>query len=107
MTKPRLEQLAELAESQILALDGVYDSGRSSYRIGKKVFIRVDTTTDAITYGFKLTREDAAVACSKKKYVVPMTFGGMGAKGWVELRLSRKSQLSTLVRLLRDSRALF
>ncbi len=107
MDDQKSAELAQAAASEILTIAGVFDSGRGSYRVGKRVFIRLNATPDGLAFGFKLPPELAAQACNDHPFVVPMKFGKMGTKGWVDLKLTRRSQLAVLMRLLRKSRALY
>lgn len=104
---PRVRALAEQANEAIRALPGVSETKRDSYRVGGKVFVRIEYDDDAVRYGFKLLKEDAAAACDASPSVAPMRFGGMGAKGWVEVTLRRKTDLQRLRKLVARSRALF
>lgn len=99
--------LAESADIEILKIAGVKNSGRGSYRVGDKVFVRLGTQSEKLAFGFKLTHSDAKLACDKHAYVTPMNFGNMGNKGWVDFELTRKPQLKVLLRLLEVSRALY
>ena len=103
----RLKKLASSINRRILELPGVNDSGRGSFRIGDKVFIRVDLQAEHLVYGFKLSREEARKACKDYTFVEPMRFGDMGKKGWVDVTITRKPQVVVLLKLIAHSRSLF
>ncbi len=103
----RVLDLADSADRAIAALPGVRKTERGSFRVDGKVFARVGAEDDAVVYGFKLGRTAARAASARHDFVRPMVFGGMGAKGWVELSLCRKAHVATLLRLLGESRALY
>lgn len=95
------------ASAELLKLASVRHTEKNSFRIGSKVFIRYHHEEGTTTFGFKLGKEDAVKACCKYKCCEPMAFGGMGTKGWVDVTLSNKQQLSVLLRLARQSHALY
>lgn len=80
---------------------------KSSFRIDSKVFIRYTHNETSITFGFKLDKDDAEKACRQYKCCAPMKFGGMGAKGWVDVTVSGEQQLAVLTRLANKSHALY
>jgi len=95
------------ALTELLKLESVRHTEKSSFRIGSKVFIRYQHKNGTTTFGFKLLKEDAIKACKMYKCCEPMEFGGMGTKGWVDVTLSGKQQLPVLLRLAGKSRALY
>ena len=103
----RVLDLVAAAERQIEALPDVRKTDKGSFRVGAKVFARLSEEDGAVVYGFKLGRDAARAACARHDFVRPMAFGGMGAKGWVELSLRRKAHVPTLLRLLGESRSLY
>ena len=103
-----LTRLTAAAHERILSIPGVADSGRGSFRIGKKVFVRLAKTQDgASVFQFKLTPLSASRARANYAQVRPMQFGGMGRHGWIEFTLTRAAQLRALASLLAESRALY
>ncbi len=102
-----MKTLRHLADARIASLTGVHATDNDSFRIGKKVFARLEFDNDVPIYCFKLPETDARRLCERHAHISPMRFGNMGAKGWVEFRLSRKQQLPTLERALNTSRDLF
>ena len=102
----RVRALAESADAAIAALPGVAATERQSFRVGKKVFVRCELGEHGVIYGFKLAPDDAGRAL-RSKALRSMRFGGMGAKGWVELELRRKAELATLLRWVACSRTLY
>jgi|GEM_PF-5576786 len=105
--RTRLCNLYRAADARIEALSGVRATEKQSFRIDDRVFIRIDLEDDVRAYGFKLTGDGARSACSNHPCVTPMKFGGMGKKAWVSFRLTRKDQLTLLMKLIVDSHALF
>lgn len=102
----RLNSLYETADAEIESLPGVHATEKQSFRMGASVFVRIDVDDDVRAYCFKLPGEAAQSACSKYSFITPMKFGGMGKKGWVSFRLTRKNQLSSLRKLIAQSHAL-
>lgn len=92
----RLDALYQAADDLICEHPEVYATEKQSFRIGNRVFIRLERDADVRMYCYKLTTEDAQAMCSRYEYVTPMKFGGMDKKGWVSFRLTRKQQLASL-----------
>ncbi len=97
----RIRDLAGAIREEVADLPGVTESARS-FRIGGKILLRFSVQPDRLFLEFKLPTEEAGRA-TKLPFVKPMQFGGMGKHGWVEVSLTRKSDLPTVLRMVRSS----
>ena len=100
-----LAELFGTIRSEIANLPGVRP-GKRSFRIGQKIFVRFAEQPDRVFLEFKLPSEEAGRP-THHAFVRPMEFGGMGRHGWVEVSITRKSQLPVVRRLISLSHALY
>ena len=103
----RVLELAEEVDREIGALPGVRATAKASFRVGGKVFVRLERDAKSVIYGFKLDPARAKAACKQNECARPMRFGGMGAKGWIEVALRYKRDAPLLLQLVRESRELY
>jgi predicted DNA-binding protein (MmcQ/YjbR family) len=100
----RIRGLAAAIRGQVADLPGVMESARS-FRVRGKILVRFSLRADHVFLECKLPPQEAARA-TKLPFVKPMLFGGMGKHGWVEMSVTRKSDLPTALRLIRSSHGL-
>lgn len=100
-----LHDLYATIHAEIAKLPGVA-AGARSFRIGQKIFVRFARQRNRTFLEFKLPSADASRAL-QHPFVQPMQFGGMGRHGWVEVAVTRKSQLPIVLKLVRVSHGLY
>ena len=100
-----LHELSATVRAEIAELPGV-KAGARSFRIGQKIFVRFTEQPNRIFLEFKLPTAEAGRA-TRHSFVQPMQFGGMGRHGWVEVAVTRKSQLPIVRELVGLSHALY
>ncbi len=99
--------LYRLADAIVTEISSAKATSRHSFRLGTRVFIRIDFEGDIRSYCFKLKKSDATKVCEAYECVAPMQFGNMGSKGWVSFRLTQQRQLPRFRKLIAMSFALF
>ena len=101
----RIQELQHIIRMEVLSLPDVRVSTRG-FRLAERIFVRMTVDARRVFLELKLPHDEAARAVSTLPFVGPMSFGGMGRHGWVEISLTRKSQIRPVLRLVRMSHLL-
>ncbi len=70
-------------------------------------FVGTSPEGDAMTVMFKLEKARAAEAVERYRWIEPHSFRTLAPAGWVTARVTTRRQVTTLAKLLPESRALY
>ncbi len=116
----RIKDLLASVSSILNELGGVFSApqwggrayklpGRGGSRSKPKLLAFVGTSreADAVTVMFKLEKARAAEVVERYRWIEPHSFRTLAPAGWVTARVTTRRQVTTLAKLLPESRALY
>ncbi|MCZ6734627.1 MAG: hypothetical protein ACE10B_04750 [Phycisphaerales bacterium] len=116
----RATDLREHLSAILNALPGVFSTpqwGGRAYKVLAKAgsrskpkllaFVTVADSQDAVQISFKLAPDRARTMVQRHQWIAPHPFRTLAPAGWVTARVSTKRRLTTLAKLLKESRLLY
>lgn len=94
---------------RILKLSGVRHAwmwGTRNYKIGEKLFVFFVMKPEGLVLEFKVP-PDVVKPALKNSFARPSAWKSMAAHGWIEVRMTRRSQVKSVMPLIEASHRLF